>query len=94
MLSGEVSRLRTKKIKTPLNIVRGQEQVRRKRHFIPRPCLHEDMALPFYKIYGGMNRGAEADCISTEPAADADDLCGWLQGYSSICRQGESCRSS
>ena len=94
MLSGEVSRLRTKEIKTPLNIVQGQERVRRKRHFIPRPCLHEDMALPFYKKYGGMDREAEADCISTEPAADADDLCGWMQGYSSICRQGESCRSS
>ena len=94
MLSGEVSRLRTKEIKTPLNIVQGQERVRRKRHFIPRPCLHEDMDLPFYKIYGGMDRGAEADCISAETAADADDLCGWMQGYSSICRQGESCRSS
>ena len=34
MLSGEVSRLRTKEIKTPLNIVQGQERVRGKRHFI------------------------------------------------------------
>lgn len=55
MLSGEVSRLRTKEIKTPLNIVQGQERVRGKRHFISGPCPHEDMALPFYKIYGGMD---------------------------------------
>ena len=94
MLSGEVSHLRTKKIKTPLNIVQGQERVRGKRHFISGSCLHEDMALPFYKIYGGMDRGAEADCISAETAADADNLCGWMQGYGSICRKGEPCRSS
>ena len=94
MLSGEVSRLRTKEIKTPLNIVQGQERVRGKRHFISGPCPHEDMALPFYKIYGGMDCEAEADCISAENAAAADDLCGWLQGYGSICRKGKPCRSS
>ena len=94
MLSGEVSRLRTKEIKTPLNIVQGQERVQGKRHFISGPCPHEDMALPFYKIYGGMDCEAEADCISAENAAAADDLCGWLQGYGSICRKGKPCRSS
>ena len=94
MLSGEVSRLRTKEIKTPLNIVQGQERVRGKRHFISGPCPHEDMALPFYQIYGGMDCEAEADCISAENAAAADDLCGWLQGYGSICRKGKPCRSS
>ena len=92
MLSGEVSRLRTKEIKTPLNIVQGQERVRGKRHFISGPCPHEDMALPFYN--GGMDCEAEADCISAETAAAADDLCGWLQGYGSICRKGKPCRSS
>ena len=94
MLSGKVSRLRTKGITTPLNIMQGQERVRGKRHFISEPCLHEGMALPFYKIYGGMDCEAEADWISAETAAAADDLCGWLQGYGSICRKGKPCRSS
>lgn len=50
MLSGEVSHVRTKGIKTPLNIVQGQERVWVKRHFISEPYLHEEMALPIYKI--------------------------------------------
>ena len=37
-----------------------------------------------------MDCEAEADCISAETAADADDLCGWMQGYNSIYRKGES----
>ena len=41
-----------------------------------------------------MDCEAEADCISAETAAAADDLCGWLQGYGSICRKGKPCRSS
>ena len=53
-----------------------------------------DKTHEFYKIYGGMDCEAEADCISAEPAAAADDLCGWLQGYGSICRKGKPCRSS
>ena len=50
MLPGEVSHLRTKGITTLLNIVQGQERVRRKRHFISGPYLHEDIALPICKI--------------------------------------------
>ena len=72
MFFGEAVHLRTKEIKTPLNIVQGQERVRGKRHFISGPCPHEDMALPFYKIYGGMDCEAEADCISAENAAAAE----------------------